>query len=190
MVEFMREGLLQISCKCFSILGLRGFVAGVVKKVGPLRLDHEPRLRTFRPTARWRRTARYRTSSKLAECGVGLSTVDADPSIWQSEQSVPKCCERRTNPALRSHPIQRIIDARQSKAVENGRFGALWMFACHTGIRPSEIYALTWSDVDFTSKTVRVRRGLDLITDSCCRLVEREARRDEARREVTTTGRV
>ena len=40
------------------------------------------------------------------------------------------------------------------------RLHALWVTAAHTGLRPAEVLALRWEDIDFDAKVLHVRRTL------------------------------
>jgi integrase len=41
-----------------------------------------------------------------------------------------------------------------------GRLHALWVTAAHTGLRPAEVLALYWDDIDFDAAALQVRRAL------------------------------
>jgi integrase len=43
---------------------------------------------------------------------------------------------------------------------EQTRFGVLFLLAFHTGCRPGELFALKWSDLDASARTLRIQRTI------------------------------
>src|SRR5215217_866384 len=57
-------------------------------------------------------------------------------------------------------PLNRDETCALLKAAEGDRFEALYFVAVHTGMRPGEILALKWDDVDLESGTLQLNRAL------------------------------
>jgi len=57
-------------------------------------------------------------------------------------------------------PLDREQACRLLEAAEGDRLEALYKLALHTGMRPGELLALRWEDVDLDGKTLRVSRAL------------------------------
>lgn len=57
-------------------------------------------------------------------------------------------------------PLNRDQTRRLLQAAEGERLEALYILAVHTGMRPGELLALRWDDVDLEAKTLRVGRAL------------------------------
>lgn len=68
----------------------------------------------------------------------------------------PKMKREEMRP-LSAEEVRRLLDA-TSEAGD--RLSALWTVAVHTGVRPGEMLALTWADVDLGAKTLQVKRAL------------------------------
>ncbi len=65
-----------------------------------------------------------------------------------------KTKQARSGRALNADETRRLIDA-----ASDNRLGALFVMAITTGMRPSELTALRWADVDLDADTVRVWRA-------------------------------
>jgi integrase len=68
---------------------------------------------------------------------------------------LPKKAERKIE-ALSTHQIRAF-----RSAIRGTRFEALFVLLLETGMRPSEAFALTWSDLELDAATVRIRRALE-----------------------------
>ena len=73
-------------------------------------------------------------------------TEDVDPPQVKREEIQPLNCDQ-TRALL--------------KAAEGNRLEALYIVAVHTGMRPGEILALKWDDVDLDSGTLQLNRALN-----------------------------
>jgi integrase len=58
------------------------------------------------------------------------------------------------------HPLDREQARCLLEATEGDRFEALHVLAVHTGMRPGELLALRWQDVDLDGKNLRISRAL------------------------------
>ena len=70
-----------------------------------------------------------------------------DPPKMQREEMRP----------LSAEEVRRLLD---TTSEADDRLAAVWAVAVHTGMRPGEMLALTWADVDLDAKTLQVRRAL------------------------------
>jgi integrase len=57
-------------------------------------------------------------------------------------------------------PLNRNQTRALLKAAEGHRLEALYIVAVHTGMRPGEMLALKWDDIDFDSGTLQLNRAL------------------------------
>ncbi len=67
---------------------------------------------------------------------------------------LPKMKREEMRP-LSAEEVRRLLSG-----TRDDRLTALWVVAVHTGLRPGEILALTWQDVDMDARTLQVRRAL------------------------------
>src|SRR5919112_1529819 len=69
-----------------------------------------------------------------------------------------------TDPPKRQREEIRPLDQEQTrrflKSAEGNRLEALYTLAVHTGMRPSELLALRWGDVDLEAASLQVNRAL------------------------------
>lgn len=49
------------------------------------------------------------------------------------------------------------------KVLEADRYGGAYIFSLFTGLRRGEVLALTWADIDFNLKTIRVNKNLSRV---------------------------
>lgn len=70
-----------------------------------------------------------------------------DPPKMQRDEMRPLCAEE----------VRRLL---RTTGEAGDRLSALWTVAVHTGMRPGEMLALTWADVDLGAKTLQVKRAL------------------------------
>jgi integrase len=75
-----------------------------------------------------------------------MGTFDRDPTPW-FDSPAPPPNERRI---LTIAQIERLIDAMPAF------YRPLVMFAAYTGVRLGELRAITWADIDFTTRMVRI----------------------------------
>jgi integrase len=73
-------------------------------------------------------------------------TEDVDPSQVKRDEEIQPLNSDQTRAFL--------------KAAEGNRLEALYVVAVHTGMRPGEILALKWDDVDLDSGTLQLNRAL------------------------------
>jgi integrase len=66
----------------------------------------------------------------------------------------PKMKREEMRP-LSAEEVRRLLTVTQ-----DDRLAALWTVAVHTGMRPGEMLALKWGDVDMDARTLQVRRAL------------------------------
>ncbi|MGF1473075.1 MAG: tyrosine-type recombinase/integrase [Rubrobacteraceae bacterium] len=69
----------------------------------------------------------------------------------------PPKLEREEMRPLSAEEVRKLLSAARKA---DDRLAAVWAVAVHTGMRPGEMLALTWADVDLDAKTVQVKRAL------------------------------
>src|SRR3954453_20459097 len=75
-------------------------------------------------------------------------------ATWQEGVTPPQVKREEIRPLNRDQT--RVL----LKAAEGHRLEALYIVAIHTGMRPGEMLALKWNDVDFDSETLQLNRAL------------------------------
>ena len=75
------------------------------------------------------------------------------PPTWGINVSRKK---ERTPSILNKEEIYKLLDAAK---IQNSPWYPIWAVALLTGCRNGELYALTWDDIDFTTKSMRVSKS-------------------------------
>lgn len=75
-------------------------------------------------------------------------------------------CETVELPKAKQKEMRVLTREEQDKLItvfEGDRYGGAYLFSLFTGLRRGEILALTWSDIDFDSKTINVNKNLSRV---------------------------
>lgn len=83
--------------------------------------------------------------------------INFNPLEHVKNLTIAKNKEQTCDPFIRNE-IDAILERDTRFISERNAF----IFACWSGLRPSELLALAWQDVDFKSRTIRVKRGIVL----------------------------
>lgn len=101
-------------------------------------------------------------------------------------------CEAVELPKAKRKEMRVLTREKQEKLIkvlEADRYGGAYIFSLFTGLRRGEVLALTWSDIDFNLKTIRVNKNLSRVKnysgeDGKTRLIISEPKTTKSNRTV------
>ncbi len=142
--RYVHPTLGRLALKKLTELHVQGLYRSMLDRglsARTVRYTHAVLRRAFKQAVRWKYIPRN-------PCD------DADPPKVQREEMRP----------LDREEARRLLDT-AAKPDPNGdpdRFHALYILAVHTGMRPGELLALKWDDIDFESGTLSINRTLSM----------------------------